>query len=777
IVSGSLLVDRHLAHGLGDLTRALASFAAFDALRLTPLRWRRFPRRALIRARYLARGVDRLGARRVDSGIVDLDLSEHGGRWRIDDFRVARVFTLRRVGAGYRARRDWHPTSVDVGPLRAVGRAAVMPRARAIMEGPVGVFSLAEARGNEVWAIAFGPQGPSGAGRRLIALAHGAVGSLTVADFDGDGRSDLFVGSTGSDSGIFLWRGGIYRRWSGLRVDGPVVASVAADLDGDGHLDLYLTRQGKARADLFATPGATHLLVRGPLGREHRSTPRPMPRGPAWGLQTCVGDLDGDGRADLVLVDALEPPHVWRRAGDRFVRAVQTPWMRGPATACVLGDVDGDGRLDLYLGALSARHGFLFDKAGPEGSGRMRRITAAAGAIWINRSSPGRVRFVRAEAMRESVGWTGWGAFVDHDCDGDLDLWRRRAEATPENEDRWWWMFRRPGIAARHEPLGIPRFSRGRAWRDPRYAQEFAWRRQELWINDGRGGLVEGAFAAALPPRGQGAGVAVDVDGDGRLDLFGGEPMASWRGSSGDLGEVGAGSAAVLRIHGASPSNRDAIGAVIRIRAALRWQTRVVGFASGWPGAPPGWVHVGLGAALRIERLEVRWPDGRREVHDDLPVNRRIEIAPGQPPRWYPFGMVASSRPVAPPPPTSRPSRSRGGLLVGVGAWHVRGADGQERALAAAVGSGDAVLVFARTLVPPRLCTLLRARFHRVFTVGTVRRLACGTSLHVNAKRLASLGGLLPAVAVFRGGKVTRLWAWGTPFDVLTMELGQALRP
>jgi hypothetical protein len=73
-------------------------------------------------------------------------------------------------------------------------------------------------------------------------------------------------------------------------------------------------------------------------------------------------------------------------------------------------------------------------------------------------------------------------------------------------------------------------------------------------------------------------------------------------------GPVGAWTA--LRLEGAG-KNRDAIGALVRLRAGGRTFVRQVHSTGGYLAQSSNVLHVGLGRAERVESCEVRWPTGR----------------------------------------------------------------------------------------------------------------------------------------------------------------------
>ena len=117
----------------------------------------------------------------------------------------------------------------------------------------------------------------------------------------------------------------------------------------------------------------------------------------------------------------------------------------------------------------------------------------------------------------------------------------------------------------------------------------------------------------------------VDYDRDGQLDLV----LRNYRQPAVVLRNRGGAAHWIdLRLVG-TRSNRDAVGAKVRVRTGERWQLREVHAGSAYLSSQSLIQHVGLGAATRADEVVVEWPSGVRSSLRSVPADRRYTVVEG----------------------------------------------------------------------------------------------------------------------------------------------------
>ncbi|HSG80372.1 MAG TPA: M15 family metallopeptidase, partial [Acidimicrobiia bacterium] len=174
-----------------------------------------------------------------------------------------------------------------------------------------------------------------------------------LADADADGRPDLWsIDTNGATVAASVWsHASSYRDHRAITTSIPT-ASLAAvlpgDRDRDGVVDLYVVRHGSP---------TTVEVWRGPSWSLDTTFTLPVATTASW--RFALGDRDVDGILDVYALGPSGALHIG--SGASSLTSVETRAITVPAGSFTVGDLDGDGRDDLLFhdaqGALTALHG------------------------------------------------------------------------------------------------------------------------------------------------------------------------------------------------------------------------------------------------------------------------------------------------------------------------------------------------------------------------------------------------------------------------------------
>jgi hypothetical protein len=426
---------------------------------------------------------------------------------------------------------------------------------------------------------------------------------VCVADYDNDGFQDAYITAFGAN---VLWRNSgkgtfsdVTRR-AGVGRTGWSTSCAFGDYDRDGHVDLYVAAYvqfdentiparaatGNCRfmaADVFCGPkkltGEKDVLYRNRGdGTFEDVTVRARITDPGhYGFGVVFSDLNEDGWPDIYVANDSVPNLLFQNRGNGTF--AEMGLLSGAALSgdgrpqagmgVDAGDVNGDGLPDLVVTNFSHDHNTLYEN-GPAG-------------VFTDRSY--------ATGIAATAGpYLGWGVkLADMDNDGRLDLFIANGHVYPEVD--------RHGLGTRYH------------------------QRKQLFVNEGRrfrhaSAEIGGGLLLEKSSRGAAFG---DYDNDGDIDVL----VINMNDRPTLLRNDTARTAhwITLRLVGVK-SNRDGLGARVRIDAGGKRQTTEVRGDGSYLSHSDTRAHFGLGAATRVDRVEIRWPSGLVETATGLAADR-----------------------------------------------------------------------------------------------------------------------------------------------------------
>ena len=425
---------------------------------------------------------------------------------------------------------------------------------------------------------------------------------VAVADFDNDGRQDVYV--TGYGGNVLYRNRGNCRfedvtEKAGVRMSGLSTGAAWGDFDRDGHVDLFVPRYVFIDINKLPEFGSNEKFCRfrgimvqcGPWGLPGESDFLFRNRGDGtfedvsrkagvddpehyYGMQGVWADYDNDGWPDLYVSNDAGPNYLYHNKHDGTFEdvgllsgaALSADGREQGSMGVDLGDIDHNGNLDIFVTNFAEEPNTLYWNQGMQGF---------TDISWASRLA------------QPSYSLVGWGtAFFDMDNDGWADILVANGHVYPQ-------MDLVKGGAPYRQPLLLFRNNRDRTFED----------------------VTALSGLDKLPPSSRRGAAFGDINNDGKVDVLilnVGEPPTLLINRT-----QTAGHAVLFKLVG-SKSNKAAIGARVTVTAGDLVQFEEVRGGSSYLSQNDLRLPFGLGQQTNMSAVEISWPSGKKEHYRNL---------------------------------------------------------------------------------------------------------------------------------------------------------------
>jgi hypothetical protein len=528
-------------------------------------------------------------------------------------------------------------------------------------DGLPDIYFVNQAGGNELWKNL-----GRGKFQNITAEAGVAVpGRISVAasfaDTDNDGDEDLYVTTVRGGNLLFENDGhGHFRditREAGLELSAHSSGSVFLDYNNDGLVDLLVCNVGRYTSDVRGRQGqyvglpdafSGHMyperfeypiLYRNLGHNRFRNVTAEVGLKPhGWCGDASFTDLNGDGWPDIYFLNMMGANHYFEnQRGLSFTEKTQQyfPKTSWGAMGIKFFDYDNDGRMDLFV---TDMHSDMYENIEPA----IERLKNQAHQEESYLMGPPET-FVFGNSLYHNTGKPPFEEVSDKM--GVENYWPWGPSVGDLNADGWDDLFIASSMnfPFRYGINSVLLNNQGRKFLDAEFLLGIEPRRDGRthtpWFQmdcshpppDPRGimhEICEGQKGAVtvMAPLGSRASVILDLDGDGDLDIvtsdFNSEPQILIS----DLAQRHEIRWVQVKLVG-TVSNRDGLGATVRVYTAHQTYTKYNDGKSGYLSQSSLPLYFGLGDEAKIDRIEVRWPSGRRQViTEGLGINKVLTV-------------------------------------------------------------------------------------------------------------------------------------------------------
>jgi hypothetical protein len=328
-----------------------------------------------------------------------------------------------------------------------------------------------------------------------------------------------------------------------------------------------------------------------------------------WTLAVIATDINQDGWPDLYVANdyGLSELYLNEAApnGRRFREiGAESGISRNPKSGmnASVGDVLNSGMLAIYQSNISE-----------EG------VLVQGNNLWMP-TAPGATQFTNMASVMgvELGGWSFGAQFGDLNNDGYLDLYLVNGYVSGSPRTTYWYDFSE--ITGGNTRI----ISDAKNWPAMNGRSLSGFERKRLWLNGGDGRFSEVSQAVGATDTYDGRAIALaDFENRGALDVVianQGGPLLLYRNL------VKADHHWVEFDLQGTRSNRSALGTQVRVAWNGQEQLQEVAAASGFAAQNDHRLHFGLGTAMKIDRVTIRWPSGREQIIATPAINQLHHI-------------------------------------------------------------------------------------------------------------------------------------------------------